>query len=519
MNSVLAEKQTSEIGHQAINALSINGNVERPQFTPEQVERFDKCLGLYSTNKFIHNSWNVSVEASLQTATLQFPSYLSQPDMQILKSCVLSAFLEFASCSQAKRIISDACVIFDFLASQRLLIENTRTATVEIFVAYLENLSKNACQKNSIIRTFERLFYACVENGFTDSNRIIDFSYRFRQNTNSKRAPDKTVSDAVTKLLFDLSYPMPLALRCVLMILRLIPNRISEVLSMDIDCITYPSDGVFAIKIPTQKETDRHIPVVKTYPFQMSGPVEQIFYSVIKAQQKNATCENACPIDKNYLFFNREQKRVLNTIDVNSYLASLLEDNHICDSTGNPAKMTSHDFRHISIGERLRNNIISLELTRIEANHSNVEQTIAYGYQSVHDEAEHLKGVTNQVFDWSHKTPAIEADRTPQMIAPKKYDRLESQPYTRIIPCYGICTSQNCKPQFEQCVYCSKYNPNPEFIEYFQATKMLLEKKIASLEEKHGDQKAIEFNSRRLTAILRFIELIEKTGQRGKRGA
>lgn len=519
MNAVLAEKQTSEISRRAINALSFNTNIERHQFSPEQIERFDKALDLFSTNKFIHDSWHVSIEASLQTATLQFPSSLTQPDLQILKASVLSALLEFASCTQAKRIISDACVIFNFLSSRRLLIENTRTATVDNFVSYLEDISKNAGQKNSIIRTYELLFYTCVENGFTDSNRIIDFSYRFKQNTKSKRAPDKVVSDAVTKLMFDLSCPMPLALRCVLMILRLIPNRISEVLSMDIDCIKYPSDGVFAIEIATQKETYRHIPVVKAYHFQMSGTVEQIFYTVIKAQQKESHVANVAPMDQNYLFYSREHKRVLSVADVNGFLSDLLEKNHICDSEGNPAKMTTHDFRHVAIGERLRENIISPALTSIEANHNSIEQTIAYGYQSLHDEAEHLKGITNQVFDWSHKTPANDEDRAPQSLAPKKYERLEAQPYTRIIPCYGICTNPKCKPQFEQCVYCKQYVPNTEFLEYFQAVKMLLEKKIASLEEKHGDPKALEFNSRRLTAIIRFIELIEIIDQKGKRGA
>lgn len=506
LNSSSALKQTHEYVDHAITAISFHPDNKRHILSAEKLIKFDMCLKMFSSNSFNDDRWDVIIKASHHKSTLQFPMSLDFSDKQILKAVVLSNLLAYASCKQAKRIICDAQVVFGFLSSRNLVIENSRTATIDLFVSFLEGISKNDGQKNSIIRTYELLFSFCVENGYTDSNRIVDFSYRFKQDVRSKRAPDKIVSDAVTKLLFDLSYPMPLSYRCSLMILRLIPKRISEVLSMDVDCISYPADGVFAIKIATQKETDRHIPVVKKYNFQMSGTVEQIFYAVIKAQQKESLSEKAAPIDQNYLFFSREHKRVLSVADVNGFLSDLLEKNHICDREGNPAKMTTHDFRHVAIGERLRENIISPALTSIEANHSSIEQTIAYGYQSVHDEAEHLKSITTKVFD----TEFSQKPTLNQELAPKKYSRVESQPYTRIIPCFGICTNQNCKPQFEQCVYCSNYSPNAEFLDYFQATKMFLENKIASLKEKHGDPKALEFGLRGIEAINHFIMLVEK---------
>lgn len=510
LNSTSALKQIPDLNPQPIDILPLNLSAARPLLAAEQIQKLEQFLRFFTNNSFYDDCWNVSIEVSHQHAKIQFPLTVEQTDKQILKAAVLKSLLEYGSCKHAKRLLSDGTTIFAFLSSHNITIENTHTATIDLFISHLENISKSNGQKNSVIRSYIFLFDVCVEFGFTDVNadKRIDFSFRFGEKKTPKRAPDAVVSDAVTRLIFDLTYPMPLAYRTIFMILRLIPKRISEVLSMDVDCISYPAEGVFAITIATQKETNHHIPEEHKYYFQMSGTVEQLLYAVIKLQQKNSQRDNTIPVNHNYLFYSCDKKRLITTADVNTYLQLLIEENQICDNAGNIGTMTSHDFRHISIVERLRHHIFTVEQIRLEANHHTINQTLAYGYQSLHDEAKHLQTITSEIFDW--KKRAAEENCTPEEIAPKKYARIEALPYTRIIPCYGLCMNQNCTPQYEQCIYCEHYNPNPIFLEYFQATKLLLENKRASLEEKLGDPKAVKVISQHLKTITRFVELLEK---------
>ena len=100
---------------------------------------------------------------------------------------------------------------------------------------------------------------------------IVDCSYRWKEKKNPKRAPDACVIEQIDSYVFDPQIEMTLQYRTIYMLLRLISNRVNEVLFMPIECITYPEVGIYSIAIPTQKETPYHVPEFHQYPKKISG--------------------------------------------------------------------------------------------------------------------------------------------------------------------------------------------------------------------------------------------------------
>ena len=87
-------------------------------------------------------------------------------------------------------------------------------------------------------------------------------------------------------LLVQVSYEeIPLVIRLTYFLLRLIPNRISEVLAINLECLSYPDLGLFSVSIPTSKETPLHIPLYTQYGFFMDGKIESVFYRLLREQQ------------------------------------------------------------------------------------------------------------------------------------------------------------------------------------------------------------------------------------------
>jgi hypothetical protein len=179
------------------------------------------------------------------------------------------------------------------------------------------------------------------------------------------------------------------------------------------------------------------------------------------------------------------------------------------DASGNQVHVTSHDFRHVAIGERLRNDIISPIQTMIESNHSTLEQTMAYGYQSIKDEASHLGDITSKVLKKSWGINPDDNNNAKPMVFPEhKYKSIENQPFTRLIPGYGICCNVLCSPRFEKCFECREFQPDGMYLEYIENAISILEKKIAVLQKKRGSADAIKFNQKRLEVFQIYVDKI-----------
>ena len=152
--------------------------------------------------------------------------------------------------------------------------------------------------------------------------------------------------------------------------------------------------------------------------------------------------------------------------------------------------------------ERLQGNVISATETMVECNHSTLDQTLGYGYPSKKDEAKHLADITKQISLFGEQKE-VRCLQIPSF----KYERLLDDPLTRIIPGYGICCNQNCKPQFEKCLACESFLPDPAYRDYFSAAIDLLLKRNQRIVQKHGDNTIVQHNEE----LIRLYQVCIKT--------
>ena len=183
-------------------------------------------------------------------------------------------------------------------------------------------------------------------------------------------------------------------------------------------------------------------------------------------------------------------------------IKEFIRQTNVVDSDGNAAKITSHDLRHINVCERLQGNVISATETMVECNHSSMDQTLGYGYPSKKDEAKHLAKITKQIPLFGEQKE-VQCLQVPSF----KYDRLLDEPTTRMIPGYGICCNQTCKPQFEKCLACESFLPDPAYRDYFSAAIDLLLKRNRRIVQKHGDNTIVQHNEE----LIRLYQVCIKT--------
>lgn len=412
--------------------------------------------------------------------------------------------------------------VVQYLVNKHINIDMIRASVVEGYIKFLESNDYPNSAKNSYMFAFGAMTDNAIFLGWLTPRTMIDCSKRWYTKKSPKRAPDACVTDKLDAIFFN-DYSIPVIYRCIYYLCRLIPNRISEILAMQISCIDYPEPGVFNIIIPTQKETPYHTPVFSKYPRAMTGTIEAILYNAIIQQRDFAMLHQniAKEYARGYLFLQGSGTLVTND-DFNQVLCDTCKKYRLVDKKGNPAVVTSHDLRHVAIGERVRSNEISLEDTMLEANHSSILQTLDYTWQSLQDESEHLFNVSKEAL--TTLIPPEEDDPLqwaedaannvePQLLNPKKYERLKSNPFVRLLPSYGICSNASCTPRFELCFDCPSFKADPKYLDYFISEVNYLEEKIKNLRVKNPQSSAVAFDEHQLEVLKKYINLVRKNNE------
>lgn len=215
---------------------------------------------------------------------------------------------------------------------------------------------------------------------------------------------------------------------------------------------------------------------------------------------------------KDYLFVSHKGPHLVTTSEFNSFLSEFCAQHQIVDAAGNPAKITSHDLRHIDVCERFKSNIVSTERTSVECNHACVEDTMGYGYYSKHDEATHLAEIVKPILPFDFDTAP-----SPREVPPRKYETLAKQPATRVIPYYGLCLNRKCSPQFEKCFHCGSFIPDPQYKKYIKANIERLQKVNDQILKKHGNPTVLQQNLKDIQTFNIYLEKMDVTEEHQKR--
>lgn len=497
-------------------ALQIVEHFETSVGIPDaEKESCEKLLALYSINSFDDYTWNIFLATSGKRGTLYFSNQYPRLEIEILKASILNMLSAGATLSACSGRIHDSFFVFDYFESRGFSITQLNQVIFLDFYNYLSEVNLENWHRNRYLQALQTLAESGEVLGVLNTLSTVSVGRRFKNPSSPKRAPEMQVISQVDNLFFDLNNDIPLGYRVIYFTLRLRTHRISEVLAMPLDCISYPEENVFTISVPTAKETAYHVPVFHQYSFLANGVCESIYYKLLM-QQHDYSLSKQVQLKlqyQGYLFVHPKLLRIITVNDFNNYLSELCANNNVVDSDGNATKITSHDLRHINVCERLQSNIISATEIMVECNHTSLNQTLGYGYPSKKDEAKHLADITKQIplFGEQKEVRCLQ-------IPSFKYERLLDDPLMRIIPGYGICCNQNCKPQFEKCIGCDSFFPDPSYRDYFSATIDLLLKRNQRIIQKHGNNTIIQHNEELIRLYQACITTIDSKNARKNRG-
>lgn len=468
------------------------------------VNCYAEILSFISDSDFLCDVWLVKVHEHHVKQTLCFSCLNDlREEYKVLCKCYAANMLGLSfTFSSIKQNLSKVSIFLHYISDKKIALTSIRNSLIENFFKRYEDTPS---VYNSFSAAIQNFLTFCMQNTISFSETISCPFIEADKSRRVRRAPDKCIIDVLDKLFFN-DTSLPTDMRCAYLLMRLILNRISEVLNILIDCISYPEDGIYTISIPTQKETPMHIPHYKKYNRSLTDFYTARLYEAIQAQRDYALSQQDSlpPEFQGYLFVSSSNNSSLLTGDeFNTFINRLCTEHDIRDSAGNLAHISSHALRHYGITERIQSKIISPEQTMVEANHSSLSTTLSYGYSSLNDEAERNSKILTAVFP----DLPVNGYKQNQAISKNKYEILKRSPFVRSIPGMGLCANMRCKPRFEDCIKCNYFSPNKIYREYFTECIAMYAERLDTLRKNPTHSKAaIAFNEERLQLYKQYLE-------------
>lgn len=500
---MLAKQNESSQAVVVVSGDSQSIAVRNTLLSATSLEKYCNALRSFSNSEFSSAKWFVTSPEYHVPKELSFSTFSNISEaLTVLVKCWAINFFSLAySLGTIKSKIAKIAVFLKYFDKLNVPLTSIRNSAVQVF---LSQYSETPELYNSMSCSISDFCNFASQNDIEFSEPINPPLLPVKHKTLVRRAPDQCVIDALDRFFFTKD-DIPTDMKCAYLLLRLILNRISEILNMHIDCISYPEEGLFSILIPTKKETPLHRPFISKYSRNLSGEYTAVLYFAIQKQREYALMHQSDIPEEysNYLFVSSQSPtRLLSNADFNTYLQKVCEDNKIMDSSGEIAHVTSHHLRHIGVTERLQSEIISPERIQKEANHLSMATTMGYGYSSVNDESQHTSNIVKNVFQDAFtegQLPVINA------LPAKKYTVLQSNPFTRLLPGLGLCSNAACIPRFELCLKCEHFSPNECYYDYFLECSAIVKSRLEKLyENPTKNAAAIQFNEKYLQLYSSF---------------
>lgn len=216
-------------------------------------------------------------------------------------------------------------------------------------------------------------------DGMQLKNPFYGNPYEAKQLIDQKYIPDYVAKQLDQVFMCE---DIPITMRCIYWLLRLIPSRISEILGMKIECIK-PFDGHYCVFIPMWKQNGGYKqPIMRTIHLEDEGIGRHLIALLHKQQNMALIYQDYLPENKkDALFAYRRQIldkgvwRDKNTYAVASWPYVSCQFKEICrrygvrDENGYDYVVTSHQFRHNGITDRLRAGFTLPQIAEMTAHH------------------------------------------------------------------------------------------------------------------------------------------------------
>lgn len=383
----------------------------------------------------------------------------------------------------------------------------THTCNIKEFMRFLEKEHIDITHSELPIKTLNKFINTIqVQNigthtktskivnlkSFFEQMQLMDLFYHFnqfdcvieRKYLNSSRLiPTETIA-AIDEIYRNDSI-VPLVHRVAYWMLRLIPNRVEEVLSTKIDCLNRISDTEYILSIPTFKQSGQYVkPENKNIIIKNEGMGA---YLIMLIKEQQAVSEKLQDqifqlSNKNYLFthtkyglvsiyepyevVNGRKAIVMKSPSINKILAKICDTIDVKDQQGQPYRITSHFLRHNAISDRLNHGVFRpIDIMWLTKHKSTKMITDAYFHPSNEDIAQAENQANTLITKEELKSCKV---RIIQKKFEKKYQQILDNPFAYQVP-GGICSdNSNCKSYMWECLQCPSFIPDINKLSYFE---------------------------------------------------
>lgn len=397
-------------------------------------------------------------------------------------------------------------------------ITDVAVMTAGEFKIYLDRKSYAESTRGSIWSALERFFR--MMNGFEGlrlRNPFGENHYESHRLVDSKYIPDDVAKQLDHAFSND---RIPLHLRCIYWLLRLVPSRISEILGMTIDCLK-PFDDHFCLFIPSWKQNGGYRePIMRTIHIHDRDMGARLL-ALIREQQKAANSyQGYVPEEKKNALFTYRRQIILNGIIhfKNQYRAAtwahvsysfdrICRDAGIHDETGG-YRVTSHQFRHNGITDRLRAGFTLPQIADMTGHH---------GTAMIYNSYTHLELYPETLTEPRAYTTDNPASGNPYILFGGRILNMDAVMEARLLRNLrahripgGICADvTHCRSRMWDCIDCPQFVPEQEQLSFFMEQAAAWREKSL----KFGADKLMADNFADIAD--RFQNVVEKLQQRG----
>lgn len=312
------------------------------------------------------------------------------------------------------------------------------------------------------------------ESGFTNIStamqRFVLEKAPARVKNEKKYIPDEVADQLDVIFMKD---DIPLVYRCFYWMLRLIPNRATEVLSMTVRCLKQLDADTYTLTIPSFKQSDPYVPSdIKLIEVRYEG-MGKFLVDLVAAQRDEVVAqlgENA-----KWLFTSRTYRlirdpktgeRCYRTCgsafkpkglgSCNHFFSRLSECRGLLDEQGEPYSPTTHQFRHNAISDRMNSGLFrAIDLLPLTAHHNTkmIEQSYTHTF----------------VKDLRKDDPVVFRGRIINTDDPARFDRILARPFAKRVHRIGLCSdARGCGADRSRCLSCSYLVPDADDLDYYQ---------------------------------------------------
>jgi len=270
---------------------------------------------------------------------------------------------------------------------------------------------------------------------------------------------------------------IPVKLRTIYWVLRLIPSRVSEVLGMQIDCLK-PFDEHYCLFIPTWKQNGGYTePIMRTIHLNDEGMGGHLIALIGEQQKMSIAYQDKllerkqgllfsyrAQIKKKGVYYMQNRYNVASWVYVSYQFKEICKIYHIKNENGEIYKVTSHQFRHNGVTDRLKAGFTLPQIAEMATHHGTAMLYGSYAHLNLFPETliEPIK----------YETEA----KNPQILFHGRILNMDIVTETRLLKNLraqrvlgGICSDvTHCQSGMWNCIDCEHFVPEVEQLPYFK---------------------------------------------------